>query len=211
MKRLLIRLGSVAVGAPLVLLAFCVAGSPRSAARAGDAAAPTFVGSANCKKCHLKQYKSWAETKMGKAFSILKPGEAKEAKEKAKLDATKDYSKDAACVKCHTTGYGEPGGYPKIGDPAFDAALATDRENVQCEMCHGPGGLYSPYMKEHEKDYKSDEAVKLGLVKPDGKSCTACHKGGPDGSPTVPADFKFDGAAKLKEPGAAHEHYKIKK
>jgi hypothetical protein len=109
------------------------------------------------------------------------------------------------------TGYGEDGGYPKVDDVAKNAALASERENVQCEVCHGPGSLYTPYMTEHEKDYRQDEAKKLGLVVPDGTACNTCHKGGKDGSPTVPEDFKFDGATKMKEDGAIHAHVKAAK
>jgi len=200
---------AAAIGVPIVTLAVLAARPPRAAAQNAETA--KFVGSANCKKCHLKEYKSWAETPMAKAFETLKPGAKKEAKDKAKLDANKDYSKDAACLRCHTTGYGEPGGYPKPTDS--DQALAiADRQGVGCETCHGPGSLYSPYMRDHEKDYKTDEAKKLGLQFSDGSNCTACHKGGADGSPTVPADFKFDGAAKLKaEAGSGvHAHFKKK-
>ena len=39
-----------------------------------------FVGVNGCKKCHLKEWKSWSETKMAQAFEQLKPGVAAEAK-----------------------------------------------------------------------------------------------------------------------------------
>ena len=75
-----------------------------------------FVGTKNCKKCHIKQFKSWKETKMAKAFEILKPGERAEAKKKAGLDPAKDYTKEAECLACHTTGYGKPGGLCQFGE-----------------------------------------------------------------------------------------------
>ncbi|HZU97487.1 MAG TPA: cytochrome c family protein [Planctomycetota bacterium] len=182
------------------------------AARPGngdDAKKATYIGATSCKKCHLKQFKTWKETKMAKAFDLLKAGQAKEAKEKFKLDPAKDYTKEEKCVRCHTTGYGEEGGYPKIG-AADEKHLAADREGIQCEMCHGPASLYNAYMIEHEKDYDAAKGKSLGLVMPDaeGQSCLKCHKGGEDGSPTLAADVKFDGAKKMKEDGAIHAHVK---
>lgn len=196
------RSGVAAFGLSLVALAGWSL-APRASAQ--GTTAPTYVGAQNCKKCHLKEWKSWAATPMAKTFDSLKPGEKKEAKEKAKLDPQKDYTKEAACVRCHTTGYGEPGGYPKDG---ADQKLAAERQGVQCEVCHGPGSAYAAYMKDHEKDYKTEEAKKLGLVFSTGESCAVCHKGGPDGSPTMAADAKFDGAAKLKAGDGVHAHFK---
>jgi hypothetical protein len=95
-----------------------------------------YIGSNNCRKCHMKQYKSWAETKMAKAFEHLKPGVAAEAKQAAGLDPDKDYTSDAACLPCHTTGYGKEGGF-------VDIATTPDLAGVGCEMCHGAGGSYT--------------------------------------------------------------------
>jgi hypothetical protein len=170
-----------------------------------DAAKATYIGASECKKCHFKQFKSWKETKMAKAFALLKPGEAKEAKAKAGLDPARDYTADEACVKCHVTGQGEPGGY----DPKGDEAHKAGREGVQCESCHGPASLYNEYMKQHEKSgYVKEEAAKLGLKMLDEKGCVSCHHGGPGGSPTMAADEKFDVAAKATDETAIHAHSK---
>ena len=45
-----------------------------------------FEGRKKCSSCHKSQAKSWAETAHAKAMESLKPGERKEAKEKAGLD-----------------------------------------------------------------------------------------------------------------------------
>ena len=66
----------------------------------GDEAKYTYVGTNKCKKCHLPEYRSWAKTKMGKAFATLKPGSAVEAKKKHGLDPEKDYTTDESCLKC---------------------------------------------------------------------------------------------------------------
>ncbi|MCP3964562.1 MAG: hypothetical protein GY719_42580, partial [bacterium] len=93
------------VGVALVAL---LTGLPASVAEEAEHA---FVGTKKCKKCHLKEYKSWAETKMAKTFEVLKPEIRAEAKVAAGLDPAKDYSTDATCLPCHTTGYGKEGGF----------------------------------------------------------------------------------------------------
>jgi formate-dependent nitrite reductase cytochrome c552 subunit len=197
---------------PAALVAFgCLAG----AVRAEEAKAPEYAGAESCKKCHLKQYKSWKETKMAKAFDTLKPGEAKEAKEKWKLDPAKDYTQDEKCLTCHTTGYGKPGGYPAIGAAWSDEQkkLAEARQGVQCETCHGPGSLYGPYKKEH-KEYKWAEVAALGQIKSDEAACAACHS---KDSPTIAADAKFEFEKEIKEEKERaadkkelHEHVEMK-
>lgn len=207
---------SALVGASLIALGLGVRQTPRAVADGGGGdQQPTYIGSAACKKCHLKQWKSWKETKMAHAFDLLKPGADADNKQKFSLDPNEDYSKEERCVKCHTTGYGKPGGYPQVDQIAGNddnTKLASDREGIQCEDCHGPGSLYNAYMTQHEKDYDPAQGKALGLTlpDPDGKSCLACHHGGtpPDGSPTLAADVQFDAASKMKEEGAIHVHVK---
>ena len=62
----------------------------------------TYTGSKQCAACHFDQYLVWRKTKHAKAFDIL-PAK---------------YRDDANCLKCHTTGFGEPTGYK-------DASTAT--------------------------------------------------------------------------------------
>ncbi|MDO8630183.1 MAG: multiheme c-type cytochrome, partial [Phycisphaerales bacterium] len=73
-------------------------------ALAGEEPSYSYVGNQKCKKCHIKQHRSWEKTRMAKAFEILKPGNNKEQKEKFNVDVTKDYTTDEKCVKCHTIG-----------------------------------------------------------------------------------------------------------
>ncbi len=198
------RTSTLALGT--IVLALALASLTRTGQ--GDDDKPSYIGAASCKKCHLKQWKSWKDTKMAKSFELLKPGQAKDAKDKAKLDPAKDYTKDEHCLRCHTTGYGEPGGYPRPGDK--DQHLAADRQGIQCEVCHGPGSLYNAYKAEHEKDYDAAKGKSFGLVAPDekGKSCLVCHHGGADGSPSMAEGAAFDAVAKMKEDGAIHVHVK---
>ena len=165
------------------------------AARAADHA---YVGAKKCKMCHLKEYNSWAETKMAKAFEQLKPGVAAEAKKAAKLDPNKDYTTDAACVGCHTTGHGKPGGF-------VDAATTPDLAGVQCEMCHGAGGTYiqKEYMSLQNKEYKKPDIVAVGLVAPVTKDqCANCH------NPKSPFFKEFNFEQRVKQ--GTHEKFPLK-
>lgn len=172
---------------------------------------PEFVGAASCKKCHFSQHKSWAKTEMAKAMDTLRPGKKVEAKQKHKLDPNKDYTKDASCLPCHTTGYGKPGGYPELVEgqtwTAEQQKRATEMEGVQCEACHGPGSLTNVYKKDHE-DYKKADLVAMGLIEPDAANCATCHN---TNSPTIMPDFKLDYEKLIKDPTKLHEHKKLKK
>ena len=169
-----------------------------AAVPAATGAELAYVGAKKCKACHFKEYTSWAGTKMAKAFELLKPGVAAEAKKAAKVDPAKDYTADATCLACHTTGYKKPGGF-------VDMATTPDLAGVQCEMCHGPGGTYT--QKEHmslqNKEYRKADIVKVGLVGSIGKDqCAACHN---KKSPFFKA---FDFAARVKQ--GTHEKVPLK-
>jgi len=181
-----------------MLAALLLVGLTASLGRAEEFA---YVGTKNCKKCHLKEYNSWAKTKMGMAFDSLKPGADKEAKVAAGLDGDKDYTKDASCVGCHTTGYGKPGGF-------VDMETTPDLANVGCESCHGPGGTYTKdqYMSFKNKTFKSEELAKVGFVaKPGAEQCQDCHN---DKNPLAPKGYTFDYDA-IKDKGI-HEHIPMK-
>ena len=74
-----------------------------------------YVGSAACQSCHAKEHELWAASPHAHALKTL---------------AKSGDQKKPDCQRCHTTGFGEPSGFPHAG-----AAL----ENVGCESCHGPG------------------------------------------------------------------------
>jgi hypothetical protein len=161
-----------------------------------------FIGTKACKKCHIKQFKSWAKTKMAIAYDILKPGERSEAKKRVGLDPEKDYTKDSECLPCHTTGYGLPGGF-------ISAEETPQLLGVSCETCHGAGSVYTKkqFMHTKNKEYKLADIIKVGLVSPvTGEMCTSlCHnKKSPFFDENEPFDFK-----KRKNQGT-HEHYPLK-
>jgi len=169
----------------------------------------SYVGSKKCKKCHVKQYKSWEKTKMGDALASLTPGVDKEIKEQFKLDVSKDYSKDEGCLRCHTTGFGKKGGY-EIPNPDDKKSVrrAKKLKNAGCESCHGPG---SEYVKVFEEIFKSkrmysvEELYAAGLNKMDESVCLVCHN---EQSATAVPGAVFDFEKRKKE--GTHEHIPLK-
>jgi len=175
-------------------------------ARADDQPRYAYVGSFRCKKCHLNEYKSWEATRMGKSFDILKPGQHKEAKEKFKIDAGKDYTKDETCLKCHTTGFHQAGGYAiPAGDDEKVVRKAEQLAGVGCESCHGPGSAYVEKFEEilkSKRKYKAEELYAVGLKRVDETTCKTCHnQEGPTYDPAAPFDYekrKQDGVHTLQ-------------
>ncbi len=168
-----------------------------------------YVGISNCKKCHLKLYKSWKKTKTAKSFDTLKPGVNAEIKTKLKFDPQKDYTKDASCLECHTTGFGLPGGY-KIPEPGDSKAAKRAKENsgITCEGCHGPGSKYIPVFKNtmlKKQKYTQKKVCDLGMFKISAKVCTTCHN---LSNPTNGADYHFNFAEyKAKD---THAHFPLR-
>lgn len=88
------------------------------AAVATPAAGPTYAGASACTRCHTDFFAAWLLNPHAHAIEPL----AKAGK-----------SDDPECIGCHSTGYGQPGGFAKVDE----ASLATFGA-VQCEACHGP-------------------------------------------------------------------------
>jgi len=180
-------------------------------APAGDKA--TYVGDKACGKCHFQQAKSWKKTGMAKSMkSLLPTAEADDKalfdrKTAAKLDPAKDYTTDEKCLKCHTTGYGEAGGYPV--DPKKDEACvkaATVMGSVSCEACHGAGSLYVKHKTEEQEKNKDakftlEQLTKFGMTAPNEASCAKCHN---KDNPAPPAEAMKYEDAKAK----VHDHPK---
>lgn len=144
-----------------------------------------YLGVDYCKTCHMPHYDSWHETRMSKAFELLKPGMRRDAKIAVDLDPDRDYSKDPKCLGCHTTGYGEPGGF-------INFSTTPEMVGVQCEMCHGPGSRYSKMMYKKKGTYKREDFIKGGLTLPTDQNnvCTQkCHNAN---SPFVKPGYNFN-------------------
>lgn len=102
-------------------------------AKKGEAAftgvsAPAKKGGDSCAACHLNEAAFWARTPHARAYQSL-------------VEVKKEHSLD--CVRCHVTGWQQPGGVCRIdktaeGGPGLAGGLGHGRQGVQCEMCHGP-------------------------------------------------------------------------
>ena len=190
MKKLVRTLGVLALAVPFLAVGSSAMGADHE-----------FAGSKSCRKCHIKEQRSWADTKMANAFEILKPGERAEAKQAAGLDPQMDYTKDAECVSCHVTGYGEPGGF-------VDIETTPDLAGVGCESCHGAGGTYiqDEYMSLKNKEYKRADIVAVGMTDQiTAETCAGCHN---NKSPFVGDDYVFDFETKKQE--GTHEKFPLK-
>lgn len=98
------------------------------------------LGVSKCGECHQPFVESWKKTKHAGAFtSIERAGK----------------SADPECIKCHTAGFGEKGGF-------YSAKTTPMLTNVQCEACHGPG-------REHLLDFSKPMQPVAEYV------CLKCH------------------------------------
>ncbi len=102
----------------------------------------TYIGAAECAKCHAAEVKKWGETKHGHAYEALE--------KLAKRPGLRQYDPD--CVSCHTTGFAYTGG--------FESAKETPKLlHNQCENCHGPGSGHAANPKGGAK--KADDLLEL--------------------------------------------------
>jgi len=106
-----------------------------------------YVGSKVCGECHQSQYETF--------LKYAKKAHSYKSVEKMKKGLTPKEIK--GCYRCHTTGYGEPGG--------FVSEEATPHlKNLGCETCHGPGSLH----------VESEDGEDI-IAEVDVKSCSRCH------------------------------------
>jgi hypothetical protein len=106
---------------------------------------PRYVGMEKCKECHPEDVKTYSEWKYSRNFRILE---------------MRGKEHDPKCVPCHTTGYGQPGGFVSV-------EKTPHMKNVQCESCHGPASLHviAPTVEEHQRTLSIPKNV-----------CTTCHR-----------------------------------
>jgi peroxiredoxin len=113
-----------------------------------------YTGSEVCKSCHEEEFATWSEH--AHAASI------------AKLEAPTE-TENPECLRCHTTAFGKPGGFPADANPAELPDLAV----VGCESCHGPGS-------KHVEDKGSDPGNIVALGDKSApcvtlQVCASCH------------------------------------
>lgn len=115
---------------------------------AGFAAQPkTFIGSKACSECHQKEYASFSKfSKKAHSFKSIQI-----------MSAKLEPSELRECYACHTTGYGQPGGFVSI-------EKTPELANAGCEVCHGPGSEHA------QSGDKSLIQTKLAV-----EQCQTCH------------------------------------
>lgn len=147
-----------------VLLLAAMAGAQQGATKpdAGPEPAPpanqTYIGVSKCASCHFDKRVDWMkqQDKHKKAFEVL-PAK---------------YQEDPACLKCHSTGFGEATGF-------HTAAAEPNLAGVTCEACHGPGSAHAEIAKTLPKTKLSPEQDKIARdsiykMLPQ-NVCVSCH------------------------------------
>jgi hypothetical protein len=100
-----------------------------------------YIGMETCARCHDRTASDFMSSPHFRTFARM---------------TESGNERNAKCLPCHTTGYGQFSGY----DPESDEKGGIDLRGVQCEACHGPG-------TKHTRDGKYKEMAR--------KSCRACH------------------------------------
>ena len=172
---------------------------------AGEAADPAlddvfeYIGSKKCRGCHAKQYGTWRQTPHGDALALLEPGERTDAKLAAGLDPARDYTAEAACLPCHTVGFGKPGGFVSTKASRLLAG-------VGCEACHGAGDSYAKVMGNGDPDHPFEAVISQGLVYPVPEEvCRRCHNDNAPFNPSLDPKYGLDYSDEALET-ATHGH-----
>lgn len=187
------------------LLKYFMAAAFVAAVSGGSAAAvPKFVGVEGC-KCHKFEISDWEKSKHARAFELLGKGKKESKKKKAGLDPEKDYTQNEKCLKCHTTGFKQDGGFE-------DKASTPNMAGIGCEMCHGAGAQYRNLHKEKTTKFTKDEARSVGQAygSLDASVCKTCHghKDNPF-KPEIDDAYRFDLEEAMKDSRAFHRIYPL--
>ena len=105
-----------------------------------------FKGATVCAQCHKNIHDGWADTLHAHALEVL---------ESAGQGTNPD------CLKCHTVGYGQDGGF-------VDRATPNSLAGVQCENCHGAAGDHVGNVQDPTLRPKIDLHAEV---------CGQCHTG----------------------------------
>ena len=101
-----------------------------------------YASASTCHGCHSKQFAQWTYSSHAKAWQSL---------------LSRKEQNNPECIACHSTGYGEPGGFGELTQLNIRKFKA-----VQCESCHGP-------MAGHPAD-KRVQPTPITI-----ETCTGCH------------------------------------
>ena len=103
-----------------------------------------YLGSNWCGRCHQSIVDNWQKTRHARAIHTLE---------------RKNKVHDPECLVCHVTGMGNKNAVGGFVSMEVNAKMA----NVQCEVCHGPGGKHA--QKPHE----------ARMTPVSEKGCRSCH------------------------------------
>ncbi len=112
-------------------------------------------GTASCLDCHKEEGQVWSRSKHAHAWETLR---------------LVGSQVNPLCQRCHTTGYGLPGGFRS-------ALQSLERTAVGCESCHGPSS-----------DHVHRPSIKTPFASKD--QCLSCHD--PENSPRFDLDRYWD-------------------
>jgi len=124
-----------------------VAASPPPEAQSGYATA------GRCVSCHRGEFGRWTLSDHARSWESL---------------LSRGATDDPECIGCHSTGFGEPGGFGEL-----TPANVRRFKGVQCESCHGPMGGHP--------DDATVVSAEVGV-----EACVGCHD--PANSP----DFEWE-------------------
>jgi hypothetical protein len=124
-----------------------------AAARQTTPTEPGYAGSGRCISCHSAEMARWVVTDHAVAWQSL---------------LTRQATDNPECIGCHSTGFGQPGGFGELS-----TASVRKYKAVQCEACHGP-------MRGHPED---DAIHAVPITE---QTCRQCHD--PANSP----DFELE-------------------
>jgi len=101
-----------------------------------------YAAMGKCVRCHSQEMSKWSLTKHARAWETL---------------ILRGEENNPECIACHSTGYGQPGGFGELHETQI-----RKYKSVQCESCHGP--MLSHPQNESVKPVEINEDV-----------CTSCH------------------------------------
>lgn len=97
-----------------------------------------IAGSQSCRDCHREDHRHWTDSQHAHAWTTL---------------TEKAAQADSSCQKCHTTGFGMPGGFLSLARSQPSAA-------VGCESCHGPSQAHVAEPRKHTPFVAKDQCVR---------------------------------------------------
>lgn len=114
-----------------------------SAAKSTAKVAPGggYATGSSCARCHADRVASWGFDSHARAMASL---------------VKRSEQGNPECVACHSTGFGQPGGFAELSREKLESF-----RDVQCEACHGP-------MAGHNGAGKAGEAIREA-------TCRGCH------------------------------------